>query len=317
MNRFIKGGMLIMLLISLLSSCLAYNPKTETGEYRIDNVKIYLDTPAWELAKAVNNQDTKKIATIAEKTPEILDFQDILYGTNLLCWAVGMEKYKSAEALLKSGANPNIISTHEGGTALYLAAGYSYIDTQAKKDARFVKLLLKYGADPNIGFVGNDHNNSTEIGTTPLIKSIGCGIEKTKALVEAGANIDYKLPSGKTAAIKALSIATGARTKVSTELEVSEAAYYLIVEKQAKISEPYSILIANTDPIDVPTHYPVMYLRSWIFKLDSEGYKRKMEIVGEFARQGVDYWTTEIPKNQLEQIKKLYPSTWEEYIKRY
>lgn len=48
------------------------------------------------------------------------------------------------------------------------------------------------------------------------------------------------------------------------------------------------------------------------------GYgERKMEIVDEFARQGEDYWATEIPKNRLDQIQKLYPDTWEEYISRY
>jgi hypothetical protein len=38
-----------------------------------------------------------------------------------------MEKYSAAETLLKAGANPNIISTYEGGTALYRAAGFSFV----------------------------------------------------------------------------------------------------------------------------------------------------------------------------------------------
>ena len=61
-----------------------------------------------------------------------------------------MEKYNSAEALLKAGANPDIISSYSGTTALYLAAGFSWIDNHAKKDPKFIKLLLEYGADPNI-----------------------------------------------------------------------------------------------------------------------------------------------------------------------
>ncbi len=43
----------------------------------------------------------------------------------------------------------------------------------------------------------------------------------------------------------------------------------------------------------------------------------KMEIVEEFARQGVNYWDTEIPSERLEQIKNIYPDTWEEYLKKY
>ncbi len=317
MKRFEVLILLFVLVSITLSSCSRDYARTETGEYRIDSVRIYRETPVWELAKAVRSQNVREIIKFAKKNPELLDYQDPLYGTTLLHWAVGMEKYESAETLLKMGADPDIISVYDGGTALYKAAGYSWIDSSAKKDAKFVKLLLEYGADPNIGFVGNDHNNSTEIGTTPLMRSIGNGIEKTKALVEGGADIDFCLPSGMTAAILALRNASGARKMVSIELEVSETAYYLIVEKKAMITEPYSIQIVITDPLEEPTYYPVDLLRSWLFKLDMDGYKRKMEIVEEFYRQGVDYWATEVPARQLEQIKKLYPNTWAEYIKRY
>ena len=310
MKKFVRGVIPIMLLISLLTGC-------PGGEYKINDIRIYKDTPVWELAQAVKNQDIKKISQIAERDPKLLDYQDSQYGTTLLFWAVAWEKYDSAEALLKAGADPDIISTYEGGTALYLAAGYSYADSQAKKDPKYVRLLLDYGADPNIGFVGNDHNNMTEIGITPLINSIGCGFEKTKAIVEAGADINYHTPSGMTAAIKALQLMKGARKEVSIEVEIMAYAYYLIVEKAASITEPYSIVINNADSIDAPTHYPVMLLRQCLPALDLEGYKYKMAIIGEFARQGVDYWSAEIPNDTLVQIQKLYPDSWEEYIRRY
>ncbi|WP_312648361.1 hypothetical protein [Aminipila sp.] len=58
-------------------------------------------------------------------------------------------------------------------------------------------------------------------------------------------------------------------------------------------------------------------LRDWIPDLGSKGYTMKMEIVEEFARQGVNYWDTEIPSERLEQIKNIYPDTWEEYLKKY
>jgi hypothetical protein len=98
-------------------------------------------------------------------------------------------------------------------------------------------------------------------------------------------------------------------------MEQRQYAYYLIVEKGAKVSEPYytpqymSLAFPNDD---VKVYYPVDLLRDWLPKLNSEEYRMKMEIVGEFARQGVDYRATEIPKERLEQIKKLYPDTWDE-----
>lgn len=307
MSKIIKGLILIMTLLSLLTGCIFNNPKTETGEYRVRNIRIYKNTPAWKLAKAVNRQDTKKIAQIVEENPEVLNFQDPLYGATLLYWAVGMEKYKSAKALLEAGADPNII-THEMGTALYRAAGYSFVDTQAKKDPMYVRLLLKYGADPNIGYVNNYNNTDVK---TPLMESIGCGIEKTKALVEAGADINYRTEKGMTAAIWAIWVAGGARTNIETELEVMEYAHYLIIEKKADVTKPYLGRVTGEEVA------PVSFLRDWFMKLDDKGYQRKMEIVEEFARQGADYWSTEITKHQLNQIQKLYPDTWEEYIKRY
>lgn len=70
------------------------------------------------------------------------------------------------------------------------------------------------------------------------------------------------------------------------------------------------------DPND--KFYPVDILRDWVYDLDSEKYKIKMEIVAEFARQGVNYWETKITNiRTLEHIKKRYPNTWEEYIKKY
>ncbi len=87
------------------------------------------------------------------------------------------------------------------------------------------------------------------------------------------------------------------------------------MEKKANVTEPYYSRFNNQDSNE--KFYPVDLLRDWVFDLDSEEYKMKMEVVEEFARQGVDYWDTEINKFTLEHIQKLYPDTWEEYIKKY
>lgn len=290
------------LFLILIISC----KDNKKGEYKIWNVKIYENTPAWDLALSVKYQYWWKIKKIVKKNPELLNYQEPRYGATLLLWAVGMEKYISVKTLLECGADPNVTSKRSRATPLFIAAGYSFIDVFAKKDPKYVKLLLKYGADPNICYFGFDEYDIIESGRTPLMNSIPCGIEKTKAIVEAGADIDAKTKSGETAAIVAL------RSK-----EFPEYAYYLIVEKKAKIIDPYyrRKSYGNENPND--KFYPVNLLRNWIFDLNSKEYKIKMEIVKEFARQGVNYWDTKIDKFTLEYIKKLYPNNWEEYIKKY
>ncbi|MBG9734184.1 ankyrin repeat domain-containing protein [Paenibacillus alvei] len=274
--------------------------KEKEGGYKRTSINIYKNTPVYELALAVKAQNTNKIEKISKQNPELLNYQDPKYGITLLTWAVGMEKYKSAETLLKSGANPDLANTR-GETPLFIAAGYSWIDREAKKDPKYVKLLLSYDANPNLNYIqGDEYDNITKTGTSPLMKSIGCGIEKTKALVEGGAEINHKTPSGETAAIVALMVGGPNAT-----LAGMEYAKYLIVEKKAKVSEPYS----GKHPVDI--------LRDWVYPLDSEEYKIKMEIVKEFSNQGVNYWDTKANDYTIMQIKKAYPDSWEEYLKRY
>jgi len=299
-----------IIVISFLAySCYQVNKVNEVREYEIVNVKIYKDTPAWELALAVKKQKTSKIEELVKEELQLLNYQDPKYGATLLMWAVGMEKYESAETLLKCGANPNISTKKYGETPLFKATGFSWIDNDAKKDPKYVKLLLSYGADQNKTYIGIDDSGQESViepGTSPLMNTINGGIEKTKALVEAGANINYKTKSRNTAAIEALS-----------SWRNPEYAYYLIVEKRANVKESFFGIewYSNEEPNE--EFYPVGILRYWVFDLDSQEYKMKMEIVDEFARQGVDYWETPILESILEQIKKLYPKTWEEYIKKY
>jgi len=306
---------LIFFLLLVLVSIFIYQLNIKAagkGEYKITDIRIYKDTPAWELALAVKKQNIRKIERLVRNKPNLLNYQEPKYGATLLLWAVGMEKYRSAETLLKCGADPNIASTFDGETPLFLAAGYSWVDRAAKKDPKYVKLLLNYGANPNICYIGFNRNGIDSIiekGSSPLMNSIGCGIEKTKALVEAGADINYKTELGTTAAKKALLVGS------NSTLEYLQYAHYLIVEKKAKVTDYYYGRYSFSDP--TRKFYPVEILRDWVYPLGSKEHKIKMEIVEEFARQGVNYWETKINESTLRIIKKRYPDTWEEYIKKY
>ncbi len=288
-----------------LSSCRAY----EKGDLRITDIEIFKDTPAWELALAVKRQSTKSIEKTIRTNPGLLNFQEPHFGATLLLWSVGMEKYNSAKKLLELGADPDIASTYDGTTPLFQASGFSWVSVAwfPNEDPKYVKLLLQYGADPNTTFKGHNKpgiNNIVERGTSALMHSVGAGLEKTKALVKGGADLNYKTVTGRTAAVRALFWGE------------PKYAYYLIAECKARVTEPIWAREEWTRANNAPV-YPVELLRDWVFKIGSKEHQMKMEIVEEFKRQGVDYWGTEVPKSRFEQIKKLYPDTWEEYIQKY
>jgi len=300
-----------LILCFAFTACTNNQNKGSDGKegYPITDIRIFKGTPAWELAKAIESQKIDKIEEIVKDKLDVLNYQDSEYGATLLLWSIGMEKYESAEMLLKCGADPDIAAIQDGETPLFLASGYSWVDNVAKKDSKYVKLLLEYGADPDTSYIGYsnpEYKGAIEKGTTALMNSIGTGIEKTKALVEAGADINVKCKSESTAAISAL-----------RHSQNPEYAHYLIAEKKAIINESYysSIVLKGDDPNK--EFYAVDILRKWVFELGSEKHKMKMEIVEEFERQGVDYWGTAIPDRTLKKIKKLYPDTWEEVILKY
>lgn len=90
----------------------------DNGEYKIANVKIYKNTPAWHLAKAVDDEKIDTIKELVSINPNLINSQDDLYGATPLFWAVETKKYKSAKTLLELGADPDIFAEGERGSPL-------------------------------------------------------------------------------------------------------------------------------------------------------------------------------------------------------
>jgi predicted regulator of amino acid metabolism with ACT domain len=302
-----RNCILILLLLLLIIGC----KKRFKEGLTVQDIEIFRNTVAWDLVQSVDRNDVSKIQKILKKNPKLANFQDPVFGTTALMRAVSLEKYQPIQILLENGADPNIISK-TGTTALFRAISFSWDDTQATEDPKYVKILLDYKADPNINYCSPRIEGQTdplECGTSPLIHSVSRGLEKTKLLVNAGADINYKTKSGNTAAYEALLM-----KDVGT-------AHFLIVEHKAKIAEPvYSYSLNHADTIDTSKpHYPVDLLLDWIFELNSVEYQKKRKIIAEFNRQGVDYENRKknISNLILRRIKKMHPNDWEEYIKEY
>jgi uncharacterized protein len=133
---------------------------------------------------AVENNDPKNI-TLFAKSGGDLNVKNFKGYTPL--WIALSEKKKASyEALLKNGADPNVIMSRKRVVTHWAALN--------NEDSRWLKLALENGADPNLINVGNGRTSDG----TPLeyaitssnIRENPVAAENVKLLVEHGAKIN-------------------------------------------------------------------------------------------------------------------------------
>lgn len=112
------------------------------------SIDSFRDSRVWTLAKLVESEDTVKMREFVNSNPSIdIDEVDSKYHKNLLIWSIFNGHYKSAEALLHLGADPNF-TAFDGTTPLIYASKY-LTTSNYKTDIRYIAALLQFGADPN------------------------------------------------------------------------------------------------------------------------------------------------------------------------
>ena len=253
------------------------------GDYR-----LFQNTSAWELAKAVEDGDADKIKADVSKNKGLLNFRDPRFGQSLLQMAVQNKTFNSVKTLVELGADPNMQDNDDGTSPLMEAAnvgvgGFNGVKPMGA-DPRFLQLLLKYGGDPNAVQKG-PHKH----GFTPLLIACMAGnLDYVKMLVNAGGNVNYISEYNQSPLAEAI-----------IAVQSPDIVLYLI-EKGADFRRP----IAKT--IDGEIKYITNGLREWRFDLGSDEYKKKMQIVDFLKKNGMDYRKTEIPKEFLDQYSKKY-----------
>lgn len=183
----------ICLISILLSACHSSN-KRLTGY----NIKLWKGTPAWKLAKAVESNDTSEVNRILGKGQLSIDYREPTYGESLLYWAIYNNKIETVCFLLSKGANPNLHTRFNGESPMTLSCKYSDIDIE------ILSLLLEYGGNPNDHATEQDSITYMRSDRTPLYCAAGSSLEKTKMLIEAGADVNMALVKGDTPLYNAL-----------------------------------------------------------------------------------------------------------------
>ena len=215
------------------------------------SIAIFKNTEVWNLAKAIEKQDTVKIKLLANKSN--IDFQDSDHGFTLLHWAVFNDRYNSAKVLAELGANPNIQSTNVSSAFVAAAKKFETPD--------YLKLLIKHGGDVNAVLHGQN------IYTTPLFAAANTRLENVQLLVNAGANVSYVSPDSFNAIIEA------------TLLNKIDIIRYLIIDCHADFKNPPGI-----------TNIIFRFFGHMEFLQDSPEYKVELDVLQYMKENGADYW---------------------------
>jgi ankyrin repeat protein len=294
---------LILAFLVLTTSCTSREQKVDKSKLLGNDYRLFQDTPAWDLAKAVEDENTELIKKIIKEGEVDVNYREFRFGQPLIMLAVINEQYASCKMLLELGANPNLHDKNDGSNAMIEAAK---IDNSNVDKMKFMGLLLKFKGDPNsveVGprRVGNTTRNSVLIAAVDA-DEIYSSLPIVKLLVKAGANINYENEFGQTAFNEAI------------VLEIYDVALYLLQN-----GADYNKVIIDRSQFskDGKKVYLVEILREFTPKLGSKKHLKKRAIIQLLKQKGIDYQKVPIPDFVLERIKKKYPNGWKEYIEKY
>ena len=270
--------MIIQLVFTcLLLSCSSINREktVDISELSSMDYRLFQNTPAWELAKAVQDEDTGKIDKIVVENPRIINYQDFKYGNTLLMLTIMNQQLKSFKALLRRGADVNTHNTFDGTSPLIEACASKYYNII------FAQILIEYGSNVNDIEIGKRRQgNSTRL--TPLIASSKTGnLDMVRFLVSKGADVNYQNEFGQSALSE------------SVMLSEYKVAYYLL-QNGADYNRPifyrydYSVPIEKSNPKDKgEPMYLLDVLKEDVSDIDTDEYKYKMLIIDFLKSKGL------------------------------
>ena len=269
-----------------------------------DDFRLFQGTIAWDLAKAVEDQDTAEIKRQVTLLKVPVDYKEEKFGGTLLMIAVRTNKQKSVKTLLELGADPNVPNDtirNFGRNAVIYASKFG--------TPQMLKLLLEYGGDPNSierGVHQDNLDNWIPARHFALYDAIPDGIRKVKLLVEAGADVNMQTEDIDSGTIK-----------IAMVFDHMDVLLYLL-EHGADYNRKFERMIDSDSTIYVDILYE---LRLRVYPLDSKEYKDKLKVIYFLQKRGLDYWKSPIPNWAYSVIKRNIGSMSEEelqeYLKRY
>ena len=251
--------------------------------------RLFQSTIVWDLAKAVEDGNTRKIKYLVQEKKLSVDFQEERFGQTLLLIAVSRNQKKTVKTLLELGADPNKKDTYSGTSPIIEASGRIGFSSD---NPHVLKLLLQYGGNPSDVEIGGWRTQGAQ--ETPLIKASMYSLEKVKLLVEAGADVNYTNTLGSPLGYALL-------------FEKMDIVLYLL-EHGADFISPVRF------GLEQEPRYICEELQLCVVPKGSKSYKDKMKIKSFLMERGVDCQNTPITDFFLQKIQRLYPKSWREYL---
>ena len=202
--------------------------------------ELMKDTPVWELAMAVKNEDVDRINELIQEKHLDVNYQEhkSKIATTLLHLAVGNDKLLSVEALLKNGARQNIRDSGGEYPIHYIVC----MIIPHKHRLEILKLLLEYGADPNAEAI--EYRDGAVIQRNKPLYYAVYDLDCTKMLLKYGADINEKWSGDSTYGYGAWFSVFSSWTDYELDNNVF-VAKYLIVDKHMPF--PDTLFIKKED----------------------------------------------------------------------
>lgn len=284
---------IIVSVVALLSGCFRGKPS-----YR--SYDIFDGTPGHELAKAVESNNLKKIEKLIIEDSVDINYQDPIYKQTVLTTAtmntsrsLFPTKLSTIEKLLELGADPNLYANWDGDRSNSVTIACS------GDDADLLALLLKYGGDPNSVDKSDLCGELTALMLAARLR-IHDDYRCLRMLIEHGADVNATTSSYRGGAI-----------------EAAWHEYMSILILIQNGADPFTTIYPKSYLNEPQMSFPE-YMRYDTQPLDSKQYKYKMMLKKWLKDNDIfDYDTIPIPEEAIEDAKKYYPDTWEEYLKVY
>lgn len=299
----------IIVLISVViafASCdkLTRDMKVDKASLKGSDYRLFQDSPAWILAKAVWDDDSTEVKKIVMSDTSLLNYREPIYGQTILFIPIYHNQQRIVELLLRLGGKCNIYDAFSGRSPIIEAC-------ENNVDTTLLHILLRHGANASDIEIGERKTGNTTRNTPLIVASRNGNLDLVKMLIDKGANINFVNEYDQSALSECVIV------------ERYKVAYYLL-QKGADYKRPifyrldYSIPSEQQDPKEkgMPM-YLANVLREDFFDLDSEEFKLKMELVAFMKTKGIDYRATPVPEYIKKKAQETYPKTWQDYLDKY